>query len=113
MHFHQRASLLIFAPLFRRTGTRRRDGDAGLFRYDPDSIRESALFHFHHELENIAAYAATKTVIDLLHRMNRERWRFLRMKRAQTREILPALFQTHIFANHANNVRLLLHLIRE
>ena len=35
------------------------------------------------------------------------------MKRTQAREILPALLQAHVFAYHANNVRLLLYAIRE
>ena len=35
------------------------------------------------------------------------------MKRAQPAEILPGLLQPHIFAHHANNVRLLLHPLRK
>jgi hypothetical protein len=35
------------------------------------------------------------------------------MKWTQPAEILPGLFQAHIFAHHANNVRLLLYAIRK
>jgi len=45
--------------------------------------------------------------------MHRERRRLLSMKRAQSGEILPALLQAHVFADHANNVRLLFHPIRK
>jgi len=64
-------------------------------------------------LKNIAALAAAKAVIHLLHRANAERRRLLLMKRTQPAEILAALLQAHIFANHANNVRLLLYPIRK
>jgi hypothetical protein len=35
------------------------------------------------------------------------------MKGAQAREILPTLLQAHVFANHAHNIRLILHPIRK
>ena len=35
------------------------------------------------------------------------------MKRAQAGEILPGLFQAHVFADHADDVRLLLYVLRE
>ncbi len=35
------------------------------------------------------------------------------MKRAQADEVLSAFFQAHVFADHADDVRLLLDLFRE
>ena len=64
-------------------------------------------------LKNVAAHAAPEAVINLPHRMHAERWRFFLMERAQPSEILPGLFQAHVFADHADDVRLLLHPIRE
>jgi hypothetical protein len=50
---------------------------------------------------------------NLFYRMHRERWRLLPMERAQTRKILPALLQAHVFPDDPDNVRLLLHAIRK
>ena len=72
-----------------------------------------ALVHLHHELENVAARAAAEAVIDLLDRMHRERRRLFGMKGAQAGEILPVLFQAHVFADHADDVRLLFDAIGE
>ena len=57
--------------------------------------------------------AAAEAVVDLLHRMHCKGRRFLGMKRAQADEVLAALFQAHVFADHADDVRLLLDAIRE
>ena len=111
MQFHERGALLLFAPLLRRTVPRLRNGDAAFVRHRPHRLHEVALVHLHHELENVAARAAAKAVIDLLHRMHRERRRLFRMKRAQPGEVLAVLFQPHIFAHHADDVRLLFHAI--
>src|SRR5271155_943 len=98
MHLDERRALLILPPLFRRTLARRRQGDAAFFGYDANRIRKRALFHLHHEFEDIPAHAAAKAVINLLHGMNCERWSFLGMKWTKPAEILPCLFQAHVFA---------------
>ena len=113
MHLHQRGALLLFAALLGRALARARHGDAALFRDGAHRVQEVALVHLHHELENVAADAAAEAVIDLLHRMHRERRRFLGVERAEAGEILAALFQAHVFADHADDVRLLLDAIGE
>ncbi len=113
MHFHQRSALLILLALLGRALLRPRHGDAAFFRDDAHRFRKRNLVHLHHEFENVAAYAAPKAVINLLYRMHGKRRRLFGMKRAQTAEILPGLFQANVFAHHADDVRLLLHAIRK
>ena len=76
-------------------------------------FRERRFFQFHHKLKNVAAFAATETVIHLLHRADTERRSFFLMERAQAAEILPTFLQPHVFADDPDNVRLLLDAIRE
>ena len=92
MHFHQRAALLIFAALFRRTFARLRNRDTAFFRYGAHRFGERRFFQFHHKLKNVAAFAAAEAVIHLLHRANAERRSFFLVERAQTAEILPTFF---------------------
>ena len=113
MHIHQRRPLLIFFALLRRTLPRLRNRNPAFFRDSPHRFRERRLLQLHHKLKNVPALSATEAVIHLLHRAHAERRRLLLVKRTQPAEILPALLQTHIFANHANNVRLLLYPIRK
>src|SRR5947209_4775984 len=113
MHLHQRRALLVFAAFFRRTLAGTRNRNAALFRNDSHRVGEFAFLHLPHEAEDVTADAASETVINLLHRMDRERRRLLRMKRAEPRKILPALFQADVLAHHADNVRLLLHTLRK
>ncbi len=113
MHLHQRRALLILAPLFGRPLARPRNRNAALLGHRADRFRKLALLHLHHEFENVAAYVAAEAVVHLLHRVHAERRRLLLVKRAQSREILPGLLQAHVFADDADNVRLLLHAFRK
>ena len=113
MQFHERSALLILLALLGRAFPGAWNGDAAFFRHGANRLRKRDLVHLHHELEHVAARAAPEAVINLLHRMHRERRRFFGMEWTQPREILPGLFQAHIFAHHANNVRLLLDALRE
>jgi len=45
--------------------------------------------------------------------MNVERRRLLRVKRAESAEILPAFLELDVFAHDADNIRLLLYFVRE
>ncbi len=71
------------------------------------------LVQFHHKFENVAAHTATKAVINLPNRMHIERRRFFLVKRAQAGKTLAAFLQADVLADHADNVRLLLHALRE
>src|ERR1700723_669427 len=113
MHVHQRRTLLIFLALLGRAFPRFGNRNPAFFRDGAHRFRERRLLELHHKLKNIAALAAAKAVIHLLHRAHAERRSFFLMERTQPAEILPTLLQTHVFANHANNVRLLLNPIRE
>src|SRR6266568_4382156 len=113
MHLHQRRALLVLAVFFRRALAGTRNRNAALFRNDSHRFGEFAFLHLPHEAEDVTADAASETVINLLHRMDRKRRRFLRMKRAQPGKILPALLQPDVLAHHADNVRLLLHPLRK
>src|SRR5260370_297610 len=72
-----------------------------------------ALFHLHPKFETIPAHAASKALINLLRRMHRKRRRLFRVKWTQPGKILPALFQANVFADHANDVRLLFYFVRK
>ncbi len=74
---------------------------------------KSDLVHLHQEFENVAAGAAAEAVVDLLDGMDGEGRRFFGMKWAEADEILAALLQAHVFANHADDVRLLFDAIGE
>ena len=113
VHLHQRAALLIFAALLGRPLARFRNRYAAFFRDGSNGFRERGLFQFHYEFENVAARSAAEAVINLFHRMHGEGRRLLLMKGAQAGEILPTFFQAHVFADHANDVRLLLHPLRK
>jgi hypothetical protein len=53
-----------------------------LFGHAPQRLRKRQAVDFHHKLEDVASFAAAKTVEDLLHRMHGERGRLLLMERA-------------------------------
>ena len=111
MHLDERRPLLILAPLFRRTLAGCGHRNSAFFGHDPDRLRKRAFLHFHHKFKNITAHSAAEAMINLLHGMNRERRRLLGMKRAQAAEILPSLLQAHVFADNADDVRLLFYAI--
>ncbi len=113
MHLDQRGALLVFFAFFGRALSGLRDCDAAFLRDDPNRFRERALFHFHDEFEDVAADTAAEAVVNLFGGMHSERRRLFRVERAQAREILAALFQAHVFADNADDVRLLLYAIRE
>ena len=113
MHFDQQRALLIFAAFFGRALSRRGNGDATFLRNDANRFGKRTFLHFHHEFENVSADSAAKAVINLSRWMNVERRRFFGVKWAQARENSARLFQLNVFADHANNVRLLLDAIRE
>ena len=78
------------------------------------SLPENRNFlHLPDKIENIAAFAATKAIENLFDGMHGEGRRFFLMEWAQAAEILAAFFQAHVFADHANDVRLLFYAIRE
>ncbi len=111
MQLNKRGALLLLAPLFGRVLARSRNGDAAFIGDRAHGLHEIAFIHLHDELEHISAHTAAEAVIDLLHRMHRKRRRLFGMKRAEPRKVLPILFQAHILAHHADDVRLLLHAI--
>ena len=113
MHFNQGGALLIGLALFGRAIARLGNRDAAFFGDGANRFRKLALLHFHHELENVAAHAAAEAVVNLLHGMDGERGCFLLVEWAEAGEILAAFFQAHVFADHADDVRLLLYAIRE
>ena len=113
VHLDERGSLLVLASLFGRALARLRNRNAALFADRAQRLGKRALVELHHKFEYVAARAAAKAVVNLPHRMHRKRRRLLLMERAQPREILPGLLQAHVFADHADDVRLLLHLLRE
>ena len=113
MHLDHAGALLLFAALLGRALARLRDGDAAFFGDGAHRFREVGFVHLHHEFENVAAGAAAEAVVDLLDRMDGEGGRFFGMERAEADEILAALFQAHVFADHADDVRLLLDAIGE
>ncbi len=108
MQFDERGALLQLAPLFRRAFPRPRDGDAAFIGDGLHRLHEFALVHLHDELENVSAHAAAEAVIDLLHRMNGKRRRFFGVERTEPGKVLSVFLQPHIFAHHADDVRLLL-----
>ena len=113
VHLDERRALLILAALFRRTLARPWNRDAAFFGDSSDRLGKRALIHLHHEFENVAAHAAAKAVIDLPHRMHGKGRRLFLMEWARPREILPRLLQAYVFADHADNVRLLFHPLRK
>src|SRR5579872_2699259 len=113
MHFDKRGALLIFAALFGRTFARLGNADATLFGDGAHSFGKRGFVHLHHELKNVAALAAAEAMVELLGGVNGERRRFFLMKGAEAAEILATLFQADVFADDANDVRLLLDAIRE
>src|SRR5271156_37026 len=113
VHLYKRTSLLILAAFLRRTLARPGNRDSALLRDCAYRFRKRALLQLHHEFENIAARAAAKAVVNLLHRMHGERRRLLLVERTQPGEVLSAFLQTHVLADHADYVRLLLHPLRK
>ena len=113
MHLDHAGALLLFAALLGRAFARLRDGDAAFFGDGAHRFREVGFVHLHQEFENVAAGAAAEAVVDLLDGVDREGRRFLGMKWAEADEILAALFQAHVFADHADDVRLLFDAIGE
>src|SRR5271154_3583562 len=113
MHFDQCRALLIFFAFLGRALSWLRDGDAAFFGDHANRFRKRTLFHFHHEFEDVAADPAAEAMVDLLGGVDGKRRRFFRMEWAEAGEILTTLFQAHVFADDANDVRLLLHAIRE
>src|SRR5262249_53790863 len=111
--FHQHRTLLVLASFLRRTLPRAGQRDATFFGDDPHRFGKGALLHFHNKFENIATLSAAKAVINLFRRMNVERRSFLGMKRAKAAKVLPRLFQLEVFADYADDIRLLLHLLRQ
>ena len=113
MHLHQNGALLILFSLLRRTILLSRNRNPAFLRHDAQRFRKLAPLHFHHKVEDIAALATPEAVKNLAHRMHVERRRLLRMERTKPAEILPGLLKLEVFPHHADNVRLLLHLLRK
>ena len=113
MHLDQSAALLILAALLRRPLARRWNWNPALFGDHAHGFGKAGVLELHHKLKNVSAHAASETVVNLANRMHCKGRRFFVMKRAQSGEILAGFFQAQVFANHANDIRLLLHLLRE
>jgi hypothetical protein len=113
MYFDEQCALLILAALFGRAFTWRWDGDAAFFGDNANGFGERALFHLHDELEDVAADVAAEAMIDLAQWMDVEGRRFFGVERAESAKILPSLLQLDVFADDADDVRLLLDAIRE
>ncbi len=92
MHFEDGGALLIFFALLGRAFASAGDGNTAFLRNDANGFWKSHLFHFHNEFEDVAADLAAEAVIDLLDGMHREGRRFLRVKGAESGEVLAALF---------------------
>ena len=67
-------------------------------------IHKPQAVEFHQKIYRIAIFAATKAVVELLGGADRKRGRLFAVKRAQTRQIGPRLFQLHMAANHVHHV---------
>ncbi len=113
MHFDECGALLILFAFFGRALFGLRDGDAAFFGDDANRFWKRTLFHFHNELEDVATDAAAKAMVNLFGRVDGKRRRFFRVEWAKAGEILAALLQAHVFADDADDVRLLLNAIRE
>src|ERR1700741_1865425 len=113
MHFDERGALLVLAAFFRRALARLGNGDAAFFGDRANRFGKSGLVHFHHEFEDVTAGAAAEAVINLFHGVHGEGGSFLLMEGAETGEIGATLFQAHVFADDADDVRLLLYALRE
>ncbi len=116
VHFHENGALLVFLPLFRRTLLLPRNGDPAFFRDHRDHLHglgKFALLHVHHEVVHVAALAAPEAIENLLDGRDRERRSLFLVKRAKPAEIFPGFLQTDVFANNANDVRLLFYAIRK
>src|SRR6266436_6287513 len=113
MHFHEHGALLLLFPFFRRMFLRPLQRDSAFLRHDAQRFRKLAPLHFHHKVEDIAALATPEAVKNLAHWMHVERRRLLRMEWTKPAEILPGLLKLEVFPYHADNVRLLLHLLRK
>ena len=72
--------------------SRLRQRDADFLRHRPHCFRESYVFDFLYELENVSLFAAAKAVIELLGRVHGEGRGLLFVKRAQPRIILRSRF---------------------
>src|SRR6185437_2434486 len=113
VHLDERGALLIFAALLGRTFARLGNADAAFFGDGAHGFGKRGLVHLHHELKNVAALAASEAMVELLGGVNGEGWSFFLMKRAEAAEILAAFFQADVFADDADDVRLLLDAIRK
>src|SRR5262245_425730 len=113
VNFKKYPALLIFAALFGRTLFRAGKRDAAFLGNDPHGFGKWAFLHLHHKLEDVAALAAAETMVNLPGRMHVEGRRLFRVKRAKAAEILPGFFQLDVFAYDADDIRLLLDLLRE
>ena len=109
VHFDEGGALLIFFALLAGAFFGPGNGDSAFFRDEPHRFGKLALFHFHDEVVDVAAFAAAETVEDLFDRRNGERWSFFLMKGTEPAEILARFFQADVFAHHADDVRLLFH----
>ena len=93
VHFDESRALLIFLALFRRAFARPRYCDAAFFRNGAHGFGKRGFFQLHYELEDVAAFAAAETVINLLGGVNREGRSFFLMERTKAGEILAGLFR--------------------
>src|SRR5215472_12398715 len=112
MHLDQHRTLLVFLSLLGRPLFWPGDRDTAFLRYHPHRFGKRAFLHFHHEAEHVAALATSETMENLFYGMHRKRRCLFSVKRAEPGEILPALLQPDVLPNDPDNVRLLLHALR-
>ncbi len=113
VHFHQHRTLLILFPLLRRALFLPRNGDPAFLRDHLHGLGKFALLHVHHEVVHVAALATPEAVENLFDGRDREGWSLFLVKRAKPAEVFPRFLQADVFADNANNVRLLLYLVRK
>src|SRR6185312_2709895 len=111
---HQLPALARIPGLFGRMKLLLRQRHPNLLCDRPHCLRKAEAVHLHDERKNVAGLVAPEAVIKPLRHIHRKAARLLLMKWAQAREVLrPRLAQLHIVADDANNVGLVLYLLRE
>ncbi len=113
VHLDQVWPVMLCSSFFSRPRPRLRDWNAALFRDQLHSFGKFALLHSHDEVVDVAALAAPEAIENLFDRRNCEGRRLFLVKRTEPAEVLAGFFQPDVFPHHADDVRLLLHLLRK
>ena len=70
-----------------------------------DGFNEGHARVLHQETDGVAVLAATKAVVELFGRADRERGRFFAVKRAQAHVVGAPLFELHVAAHDLHHIR--------